>query len=331
MSTSKRSIKNAATKVAKARGLSVQVVQKAIVDAMRLGKLEKGFSFLSFAGILPVTLPDGCKLAVLPDIHVPAHHKKIWWSVLQFLKDYQPDIVVVIGDVADVFGASAWPADPGVFRNLQDELDQTRRLLDQIKEVSGCYWIFVVMGNHEDRLWRYMTNVAPHLANVVDAKTRERIVSIPGLLGYGPDDNITFLFDLAERGGFGGGIVVNDDMEFHHGFIVRPVPGASPRADADRTGRSTTHGHTHRAGFSVRETTEGHVAGFELGHLTDPTHAYLAYANLLNNWHPAIGVATVVGGTVHMEVLPIRQVTMADGQLRHIFAFDGKEYVSSDR
>lgn len=325
-----QSIESAAQQIAETRDLAVEVVRKAIEDGLRLGKLKKGFTFLSFAGILPVVLPDGTKIAVLPDIHVPAHNRKIMWAVLRALKDYKPDIVILIGDVADCFAISAWPADPSVTRNFQEELEETRRVIDKIMKVSGCYWLFYVMGNHEDRMWRHLTHVAPALANVINHSTREKALAVHDLLGYGPEDHVTFLYDLAERGGFGGGLIVNEDTEFHHGFIVRPHPGASPRADADRSGRSTTHGHTHRAGFTVRETTAGEVVGMELGHLVDPTHPYLAYANLLNNWHPAIGFGTIVGGKVHMEVLPIVQ-TMVDGQLRHVFTWKGKTYVSADR
>jgi hypothetical protein len=326
-----KNIAGAAKAIAKERGIDVDVVRQAIIDAISTGNLDQGYKFLSFNGVLPVHLPDGTRVAVLPDIHVPAHDKKVLWAVIQALKDFQPHIFILIGDVADVFGLSAWPAPPGVVRNLQSELDQTRRLVDRLMAESGCHWCFYIMGNHEDRVWRYLTNVAPHLANIVDPSTREPIVSIPGLMGYKPGDNVTFIYDTAERGGFGGAVVINDDMEYHHGYIVRPNPGASPRADSERTGRSTGTGHTHRVGYSVRETTEGHIMSMEFGHLVNPTHAYLAYANTLNNWHMAIGFGTILGGKNHMEVLPIRQITMSDGQPRHVFTYNGKVYVSSDR
>jgi hypothetical protein len=327
-----KTIADAADKIAKEHGnIEPEVVRQAIIDAIRTGNLDKGYNFLSFNGVLPVHLPDGTRVAVLPDIHVPAHNKKILWSVIQALKDYKPHILILIGDVADVFGLSAWPVPPGVVRNLNSELEQTRRLVDRLVAESGCHWCFYIMGNHEDRIWRYLCNVAPHLANVTDPNTREPIVSVHGLLGYKPGDNVTFIYDTAERGGFGGAIVINDDTEFHHGFIVRPNPGASPRADSERTGRSTGTGHTHRAGFSVRETNDGAIMSMEFGHLVDVKHAYMAYANTLNNWHPAIGFGTILGGKTHMEVLPIRQIKMSDGQLRHVFTFNGKVYVSSDR
>jgi hypothetical protein len=330
MSIKSRSAKGAYKKIAQKTGSTVAVVKKAIEDALKHGNLNGEFKFLTFAGLLPVFLPDGTKIAVFPDIHVPAHHKGIMWAVKRALKDFQPDILVFIGDLADLFAASAWPADPSVARNFQQELDESRELADELMEVSGAYWAFWIMGNHEDRMWRLLTNVVPQLANIINPTTREKAMAIHDLLGYGPNDPVTFLYDLSERGGFGGGIVVNNDVEYHHGYIVRPKPAASPRADSDRTGRSTTHGHTHRMGMTVRETTHGEVVAVELGHLVDPRHPYLAYANLLNNWHPGIAFDTIVDGKVRSEPLPIDQVEI-DGQLRFVLSWNEKDYLSSDR
>lgn len=325
-----RSVKAASRKIGKAKNLNHEVVRKAIEDALRHGNLNGEFKFLTFAGLLPVFLPDGTKIAVLPDIHVPAHDKKVMWAVLRALKDFQPDIVILIGDVADCFAISAWPADPSVKRDFQNELDETRELMDEIREVSGCYWMFFIMGNHEDRMWRLLTNVAPSLANVLNPKTRERAMSIHDLLGYGPEDNVTFLYDLAERGGFGGGIVANGGYEWHHGYIVRPAPGASPRADADKTGRSTHHGHTHRKGMVVRETTTGEIVAVEGGHLIEEGHPYIAYSNLLNNHHQGFDLCKVINGKIHTQPVPVVEFNI-DGKLTKGFIVGDKTYLAADR
>lgn len=328
------SVEEASRRIAKARGLSTDDVRKAIRDAIRIGNMDGSYSFLSYPGILPVHLPDGARIVVLPDIHVPAHNKKVMWAVLEFLKEFRPDIVIFIGDVADMFGLSRWPKPPRVVANPQMELDETRRLIDKIIEVSGCLHVFVIVGNHEDRVLRYLTDPASGIANVLDFETREPVMSFHGLMGYTPDDRVTFIYDLGERGGFGGGLVVNNDWLFHHGYIVRKAPGASPRADADLTGRSTGHGHTHRAGMNARllngDGDSDVLVAAEFGHLADPTHAYMAYANLLNNWHHALGVGLVSGGKLDMKVLPIKAVTI-NGQPRYALTFAGKVFVQSDR
>lgn len=299
-------------------------------ELIRHGNLDGEFKFLTYAGILPMDMPDGTKIAILPDIHVPAHDHMVLWAVKLALRDYAPDILIFIGDVADCFAISAWPADPSVRRDIQAELDETREVIDELRKVSGAKWTFVIMGNHEDRIWRYLTNVAPHLANIINPVTREKSISIHDLLNYGPDDNITFIYDTAERGGFGGGILANGHFKWHHGIIVRPKPAASPRADADNSGTSTQHGHTHRVGFALRETTHGEVMGSEIGHLIDENHPYVAYSALRNNHHQAIAFASVVGGKVHPETYPIVAMEV-EGKLRKVLAIGDRTYLASDR
>jgi len=325
------SVTDAAKQIAKAKGIDVDVVREAIEAAIKLGPLDNGYQFLSFEGVLPVHLPDGTRVAILPDIHVPAHNKLVMFAVKKALKDYNPHILILIGDALDVFSLTKWPVPAGIRRDLNSELQQGRRLVDELARAAGCFWTFYIMGNHEDRIWRYLMDMAPHLASIVNVNTGEKILSVPSLLGYKPGDPVTFIFDKAGRGGYGGALYVNDDMEFHHGFIVRPTPGASPRADAQRTGRSTGTGHTHRAGMNAYQTMRGEVVSMEFGHLVDPDHSYLAYANILNNWHHDFGLGLVVDGKIHVEQSPIKKVTMADGKDRWVFRAGGKLYVSSDR
>jgi len=327
----KSSTRGVAKKIAKQTGFDREVVEKAIINAIATRNRDKADGYLSYAGIMPLDLPDGTRIAVLPDIHVPAHDKRIMWAIKAFLEDFKPHILIFIGDVADVFALSRWPKPPRVRVDIQKELDETRRLVDSLMKISGAYWVFYIMGNHEDRTRRYLTDPASGLSNVLDFATREPILSFHGLMGYKPGDPVTFIYDLDERSGFGGAVVVNSDLEYHHGYIVRPKPGASPMADADRQGRSVTHGHTHRAGLRVRQKNNGEVLrGFELGHVVDVTHPYLGYANLLNNWQPALGACLVVGGKVHTEVLPIKQVPHK-GRNKYTLVFAGKTYRASDR
>lgn len=324
------SMEDAARKLAKATGAEPAEIRQLLANEIAARNSNKGLGFLSYAGILPLDLPDGTRIVVLPDIHVPAHDKLALWAIKAFLKDYQPHIIIFIGDVADVFALSRWARPPRVAVNQQAELDETRRLVDSLIKISNCIHVFYIMGNHEDRMLRYLSDPAPAVANILDFNTREPIMSFHGLMGYKPGDPVTFIYDLAERGGFGGAILINGDMEFHHGRIVRPKPAASPRADADMSGRSTSTGHTHRVGMTVRQTTRGEIRAIELGHLVDPTHPYLAYSNLTNNWHEAIGVAKIVGGKVHLQPVPIKQVTV-DGRPKMGFTFAGKTYRSPDR
>ncbi len=329
--STKPSTRKVAKKISKATGVDPKVVEQAIINAIVARNRDKADGYLSYQGIMPLDLPDGTRIAILPDIHVPAHDKRIIWAIKAFLEDFKPHILIFIGDVADVFALSRWPKPPRVRVDLQKELDETRRLVDSLMKISGAYWTFYIMGNHEDRCRRYLTDPASGLSGMLDFATREPVMSFHGLMGYKPGDPVTFIYDLDERSGFGGAVIVNGDMEYHHGYLVRPMPGASPLADADKQGHSVTHGHTHRAGMRVRLKNNGEVLrGIELGHVVDVTHPYMGYANLLNNWHPALGASHVVGGKVHTQILPIKQVNQK-GRMKSTIVYAGKAYVASDR
>lgn len=326
-----RSIETVAAQVAAVAKVDETAVREAIFNAIRLGSLKQSeFGFLTFNGVLPLQLPDGLRLAILPDIHAPAHHEQIMWAVKEFLADYNPHILVLIGDVGDVFGLSAWPKNPRIPDNLAWEIGETRELIDELIECSGAMHTFITMGNHEDRNRRWLMNVGSKLAGIVGMGSREPIVSFHEMLGYKPSDPVTFIYDEQNAGGFGGGLKLNGDLKLIHGYIVRPRPGASPRAVSDKDLQSVVHGHTHRLGSNMREITKGVVRSYEIGMLVNPSHSMMGYANLLNNWHPGLAVATVVNGKVHMNMIPIIQVEI-DGRPRYAFQFNGKLYTSTDR
>lgn len=309
---------------------TVSAQDRKIMDQILSGN-ENSFSYLSFSGVMPVTLPDGTRVLYIPDLHAPAHDRLTLWAVKQFMLDFQPHIIKYIGDIADLFWLSRWPKPPRVVAHVQYELDETRRMVDWLAEDQVCLVrIIVIAGNHDDRFRRYLTDPASGISNLLDFRTREPLLSFHGLLGYKPGDNITFIYDLHERGGYGGGVLVNNDMQFRHGYIVRPKPGASPLADAERIGRSLVQGHTHRAGIRVRQVGDKSIVAIELGHLVDVNHPYMGYSNLLNNWHPAIGVGTVAGSKVHLQVLPIKQVEV-DGVSKNTLVYRDKVYRAADR
>jgi len=211
------------------------------------------------------------------------------------------------------------------------ELWEARKLIDELIEISGCVHCFIIMGNHEDRARRWLMNYGATISKVNDAATHEPILSFHQLMGYKPGDKVTFIYDAQQAGGFGGGLFINDDLQLIHGYIVRPRPGASPRAVADLSLKSTVHGHTHRLGANFREILRGIIRAYEIGNLVNPMHPMMAYANLLNNWHPGFLAGEVVNGQVLGNLVPIIQVQTEPNRYKHVFVYDGKLYKAADR
>jgi hypothetical protein len=288
------------------------------------------YGFLNANGLLPLELPDGLRVVFLPDIHAPAHDKPKMWAVKQFLADYQPHILVLIGDTGDVFSFSAWAPNPLTPVDLMREIEETRELIDELLEISGALHCLVTMGNHEDRIRRWIARDGGKLQSLVNADSRESTLSFHEMLGYRPGDHITFINDLQGAGGFGGGMMVNSKLKLVHGRIVRPRPGASPRAMAEIDLKDIIHGHTHSLGTNHREVTRGFITASEIGHLANPVHAYLAYANIINKWHAGFGYGEVINGNMHLSIVPIVQI-VRNLRLRDMFVVNGKQYLSDDR
>jgi hypothetical protein len=325
-----RKVRRLVDKLARSRNLNIDAVRQSLRDAIKRANDMRALGFLHYAGVLDLHLPDGTKVAIIPDWHIPAHDRQVAFMVKQWLSDFRPDIIILIGDAADMFGLSRWPKPPRVVANTQMELDETRRIIDEIIECSGCLHLFYILGNHEDRGRRTQIDPNANVASLIDAQTQEPILNFHNLMGYNPGDPITFIYGAFEDGGFGGGIVTNDEIKFIHGNKVRPKPGASPYAEADAGGKSIGQGHTHRFGKRARRNTKnGLIRSYEFGHLGDERHPYLGYA-FNTNWHQGLAEGHVHGGLLHIQMIPIKKIRdAASGEIKSLFLAGGKLYQSS--
>jgi predicted phosphodiesterase len=303
-----------------------------LYSQMRIGGTDPTmFNSLTYNGILPVELPNGMKVAILPDIHSPAHDVRVMWAVKAWLFDYKPDILIFIGDLADVFALSAWPTSPRIPTDLNMEIRVTRELLNELIRISGCRHTFVIMGNHEDRTRRWLQNFGGKVANLSNPQSLEPVLSFHEMLGYGPDDHITFIYDRKQAGGMGGGILLNRLLKLIHGTKVRPNPGASPRAVTDDFLESVLHGHTHRLAENFKVTLKGILTSREIGVLANANHPYLSYMDLLSNFHHGFMAAEVVNGQLMGNIVPIVQIPTEGNRRKSVFHFDGKLYKAADR
>lgn len=301
-----------------------------ILRALSQSDMRVSTSYLSYSGILPFEFPDDTTIMLLPDSHIPAHYRPLFKPLMRFAHTLKPDILISIGDLCDAFAISRHEAPLRLKRNFQMELDETRRVWDDMVDASGAMWSFVIVGNHEDRIYRFVQDNAPAFGGLVTPHNREPL-NFHNLMGYDHQDNMTFLYGVQQRGGFEGGMVING-FNLHHGYIVRPNPGASPLADMDKWMWSTGHGHTHRAGMATRELLTGVLRGYEFGHLVNVDHAYMAYAKkMFPNWVPGFAVLRIHNGVCHVEPIPIQPIMCADGKLRLSFVYNGLIYSESDR
>lgn len=313
-------------------------VRDAIIKAISVMGLGTAHAYFTFAGILPLFLPDGTRVVILPDIHAPAHNGPLMWAIEKFLWRYKPHVVILVGDLADLFAMSRHPKALRAVVNAQMEFNVTRRVTDRLIEAAQGAFFIIINGNHEDRYYRLLQDLAPQLGGLIHPTTREPL-SVHSQLGYKADDNVLWIYGTEERGGFEGGLLLNNDLGVHHGIVIRPKAGFSPLADMDRWMRSIAHGHTHRFGFVARdlrvpskEYPAGILRGYELGVLADMDHSFMAYSRQMwPNWHYGFGAGLVHNGIVHLQPVPISPVPDERGRDKLTFVWNGEEFTESDR
>ena len=103
------------------------------------------------------------KLVLLADTHIPFHiHLD---PVFEFIKDFKPDKIILVGDMHDWTAVSHWTAensrhlDGGIIQENYDELK--KELLNPLKKIKGKAEMIYILGNHEDWLIQ-ATNESPN-------------------------------------------------------------------------------------------------------------------------------------------------------------------------
>jgi len=231
----------------------------------------------------------GYVLLSISDTHSQFLCPFVWAAFLQVVRDLRPDGVLLNGDTFEGSEISSHPKIPGWTQSLQSELDFHRTMFAQVRKVHDGD-LFSTCGNHDlgDRLSRYLTQVAPALANLRDLR-------VDRLMGLDAFDVKLFHggTPLSPPGTVDAkpGLLLFGFYRIHHGTRTGINAAREELRDAGRSGQS---GHIHRAGlaFGTTERDEG------LSWMTTPMGArhevgrsYIKGTN--NGWQRGFGIATL--------------------------------------
>ncbi len=123
-------------------------------------------------------LPDG-DYVVVPDLQVPYHDKRTVDVFIEFLKDYQPDALLNVGDEADSPEPSRWNKGmAGEYAGtLEAGLTKAHDILDEMIVAAGDVPMHLMRSNHADRIDKYIKRYAPAMATSWN--------EYPRIMGYG--------------------------------------------------------------------------------------------------------------------------------------------------
>lgn len=191
---------------------------------------------------------------IIPDQHfTPEHGHERADYLAQLICDVKPDVVINIGDSADLSSLSSYDKGKKSFHGRSYLADIEAHLEGQDRIWSPVFRrkkrlprrIFCV-GNHEDRITRAV-ELSPELTGTLDLKDLRL------------DD---FYTEVVPYEGRTPGRIIVDGITYAHylvsGVAGRPVGGEHPASSLIRgTLTSATVGHLHLADWSTRRTADG--------------------------------------------------------------------------
>lgn len=108
-------------------------------------------------------LPKECqRILWMSDIHVPYHNVEALTAAVQLGLDEEVDIVFLGGDFMDFYSISTYEKDPRKL-TFGGELQIGRDILARLRETFPTQRFYFMVGNHEERLERYLRVKAPEL------------------------------------------------------------------------------------------------------------------------------------------------------------------------
>jgi len=191
---------------------------------------------------------------IVPDPHAhPDFHndRADWLGAL--IKDIKPDVVINIGDAADVPSLSSYDKGTRAFmgRNYRADIDahldfQERMWGPVRRSKKKKPYSVVFEGNHEHRIKRAL-NLSPELE---------------GAIGFNDLDFNQYYNDVIEYNGQTPGIHVVDGVHYAHYFVSgvmgRAIGGEHPAYSLlTKEFVSCTCGHVHTADYAIRTTVGG--------------------------------------------------------------------------
>jgi predicted phosphodiesterase len=176
---------------------------------------------------------EDLRMAVICDMHYEYHDESAIHMAAKTIQSFNPDEVVMAGDIQDMYAVSSFSRDPNRITQLQGELNvgyKMNRLL--VSSAPEANWYFVP-GNHEAR-WDRFLNKSPEIANL-DAMRIESLMRM---------DDLGIKYGGVERW------YCNDRLAVIHGRRYSKHGGYAAKNEADDRlyQQDVIQGHNHKSG-----------------------------------------------------------------------------------
>lgn len=184
------------------------------------------------------------EVVICGDIHIPFQDDIAVDLFIGHIKERQPRMIVLNGDIMDMFRLSRFTNGEG--RNPLKEIEACRELLSRIRNACPNSEIFYVIGNHETRLERYVLDKAPELESIIE-------------------DIFTILRTEDYKVYGCSSVLLNDKYLFRHGRLLGNKTGLSAIKELEASYMSGATGHSHRLAKYITRKQGRKFVHFETG------------------------------------------------------------------
>ena len=209
------------------------------------------------------------KIIFIPDTHFGFEDKKAIKKVIALVKKEKPTHIVQAGDLLDLYSFSRYEKSANITNpqsELREGLKRATKFWKNLKKAAPKAKCFQLIGNHEDRLNKYVARNAPEL---------EGMVSIVEMLQF---KGVKTLESSRDH-------LILDGIVFTHGHYTK----LGDHAKFYR--KPCAHGHSHKVGIWYEKTVDGLIWEMDCGHLADEKSLPLQYTqSKFSKWTKAVGI-----------------------------------------
>lgn len=198
----------------------------------------------------PFTIDATGTVGIIADIHIPLHDKRTIEEWVADCKKRDAKVLFLNGDVLDFGMLSHFPKEPGT-PSVRDELEKGRQLLAYLRAEFPRARIVYKLGNHDERLAKFLTRSAKELEDLES-------LQLPELLEMS-DHGIECVADKR--------VVMVGKLPVVHGHEFQGSGGVMPaRWLYLRTGDTAMAGHFHQPSFyPFRTILDSQIGCWSLG------------------------------------------------------------------
>lgn len=211
------------------------------------------------------------------DLHFPYHSKGCaTWIADKHIPKHKPKVIVVMGDLYDYISFSRFPK--RITITPRDECVQARETAEEyfrlLKKRAPKSKIFLIRGNHDERLIKHVVAKAPELEHLIDYKSLWEFNGVETI--HSPKE----VLDI-------------EGIKYTHGHKKH----GTHLAEMDYP-RGVVHGHDHRGQITWSRIGRKNKLCFEAGtgFVGDPFNEHLVYRPLNKYFKWTLGVMNIEEG-----------------------------------